>query len=192
VPHDLPAGPRQEEWRRTDVRRFHFEKFPFRVVGQVANCRKRTCGRLAICPTMLTAAHRGRRSGRPHHGAGQPAVNSSLDPKWPRRVFFWQPRRARSASMARKSSPSCLPARLTRTTTSSPPCTPPAGRRNAALRAQGRRDRPAAAHVLGAFGRAKRRFRPRLDRAGRGRAGYGPGRDRQPRSDRGGTGIAAR
>lgn len=28
LPHDLPAGPRQEEWRRTDVRRFHFEKFP--------------------------------------------------------------------------------------------------------------------------------------------------------------------
>ena len=28
LPHDLPAGARQEEWRRTDVRRFHFEKFP--------------------------------------------------------------------------------------------------------------------------------------------------------------------
>jgi Fe-S cluster assembly protein SufD len=28
VPHDLPSGPRLEEWRRTDVRRFHFEKFP--------------------------------------------------------------------------------------------------------------------------------------------------------------------
>ncbi len=28
MPHDLAAGPRQEEWRRTDVRRFHFDKFP--------------------------------------------------------------------------------------------------------------------------------------------------------------------
>ena len=28
LPHDLPPGPRQEEWRRTDVRRFRFEKFP--------------------------------------------------------------------------------------------------------------------------------------------------------------------
>jgi Fe-S cluster assembly protein SufD len=28
LPHDQPAGPLQEEWRRTDVRRFRFEKFP--------------------------------------------------------------------------------------------------------------------------------------------------------------------
>ena len=28
LPQDLPPGPQQEEWRRTDVRRFHLEKFP--------------------------------------------------------------------------------------------------------------------------------------------------------------------
>src|SRR5208283_807099 len=28
MPHDLPPGPQQEEWRRTDIRRFHLEKFP--------------------------------------------------------------------------------------------------------------------------------------------------------------------
>jgi len=28
MPQDMPAGPRLEEWRRTDVRRFRFEKFP--------------------------------------------------------------------------------------------------------------------------------------------------------------------
>ena len=28
MPHDQPPGPKQEEWRRTDIRRFHFEKFP--------------------------------------------------------------------------------------------------------------------------------------------------------------------
>ena len=28
LPHDQPPGPQQEEWRRTDIRRFHLEKFP--------------------------------------------------------------------------------------------------------------------------------------------------------------------
>jgi Fe-S cluster assembly protein SufD len=28
MPHDLPAGPQQEEWRRTDARRLRLEKFP--------------------------------------------------------------------------------------------------------------------------------------------------------------------
>jgi Fe-S cluster assembly protein SufD len=28
MPHDQPPGPKQEEWRRTDIRRFHFENFP--------------------------------------------------------------------------------------------------------------------------------------------------------------------
>jgi len=27
LPHDMPPGPRQEEWRRTDVRHFHLDKF---------------------------------------------------------------------------------------------------------------------------------------------------------------------
>jgi Fe-S cluster assembly protein SufD len=27
-PQDLPPGPQQEEWRRTDIRRFHLERFP--------------------------------------------------------------------------------------------------------------------------------------------------------------------
>jgi Fe-S cluster assembly protein SufD len=29
MPHDLQPGPQQEEWRRTEIRRFHLEKFPF-------------------------------------------------------------------------------------------------------------------------------------------------------------------
>ena len=28
LPHDQPPGPQQEEWRRTDIRRFRLEKFP--------------------------------------------------------------------------------------------------------------------------------------------------------------------
>ena len=28
LPRDLPPGPQQEEWRRTDIRRFHLDKFP--------------------------------------------------------------------------------------------------------------------------------------------------------------------
>jgi len=28
MPQDLPPGPQQEEWRRTDIRRFHLERFP--------------------------------------------------------------------------------------------------------------------------------------------------------------------
>jgi len=28
LPQDQPPGPQQEEWRRTDIRRFHLEKFP--------------------------------------------------------------------------------------------------------------------------------------------------------------------
>ena len=28
MPHDQPPGPQQEEWRRTDIRRFRLEKFP--------------------------------------------------------------------------------------------------------------------------------------------------------------------
>ena len=61
--------------------------------------------------------------------------------------------------------------------------------RDDALRAQGRGDRPAAAHVFGPVGRAER-FRPRPDRPGRRRRGHGAGRDRQQRS--GGRRLALR
>ena len=40
MPQDQPPGPQQEEWRRTDIRRFHFEKFPLpshtRETGSIA------------------------------------------------------------------------------------------------------------------------------------------------------------
>ena len=69
-------------------------------------------------------------------------------------------------------------------TTSSPRCTRPVwSRRHAALRAQGRGDRPAAAHFLG----PRRPGGVDLGRtpggAGRGRRGHAAGRDRQQRPD---------
>ncbi len=33
MPHDQPPGPLQEEWRRTDIRRFRLEKFPLPGAG---------------------------------------------------------------------------------------------------------------------------------------------------------------
>ena len=66
--------------------------------------------------------------------------------------------------------------------TSSPPCTPPAGRGGTLLYVPtGVRDRSAAARPFGAHAR-QRRFRPLPDRAGRGRRGHAAGRDRQQRS----------
>ena len=33
LPQDQPPGPKQEEWRRTDIRRCHLEKFPLPDYG---------------------------------------------------------------------------------------------------------------------------------------------------------------
>ena len=81
MPHDLPAGPRLEEWRRTDIRRFHFEKFPLPSGG--AGCQGAENGHAADWQSapqhspLLTAGvdlsgHATALDSRP--------VNSSLDP----------------------------------------------------------------------------------------------------------------
>ena len=78
LPHDLPAGPRQEEWRRTDVRRFRFEKFPL-PNGETADVRA------ARQMPDLATAHRRRRSGRPRYGNRQPCrARAGSIPSWPR------------------------------------------------------------------------------------------------------------
>jgi Fe-S cluster assembly protein SufD len=90
MPQDLPAGPRLEEWRRTDVRRFHFEKFPLPSRG--ASCQ------------LASNGHAADRQSAPQHLplltagvdlAGQTAAldsvpgKTSLDPALPERgVLF--------------------------------------------------------------------------------------------------------
>jgi Fe-S cluster assembly protein SufD len=81
MPHDLPAGPRLEEWRRTDVRRFHFEKFPLPNVG--TGTQAATNGHAADwqttsqhMPLLIAGVDL---AGRTAASDSRP-VNSSLDP----------------------------------------------------------------------------------------------------------------
>ncbi len=69
MPHDLPAGPRLEEWRRTEVRRFHFEKFPL-PNGEASSVAPAAAPLLTAGVDL--AGHATALDSRP--------INSSLDP----------------------------------------------------------------------------------------------------------------
>jgi len=56
-PHDQPPGPQQEEWRRTDIRRFHLEKFPLPKtwIGDLGAGSMGNSGSLPAPTPLLTA-----------------------------------------------------------------------------------------------------------------------------------------
>ena len=56
MPHDMPPGPQQEEWRRTDVRRFRAERFPLPGdAGKEAASREQAGAPGVACSPLLTA-----------------------------------------------------------------------------------------------------------------------------------------
>ena len=181
MPHDQPPGPLQEEWRRTDIRRFRLEKFPL-----AGSAREQT-----VQPTELQA----------ETARLQPLLTAGVDLAGHASAVDSRPcqsrldRRSGCAGRALRQPGRAGPAarRADRAVLVHPRRRPAVRQvlrvargllvgRDDALRAQGRGDRPAAAHVFGPVGRAER-FRSCPDRPGRRRRGHGAGRDRQQRSD---------